>query len=163
MKLKNSKFKLTLIFLVIIVINFTMLEIACCDNFDNCKVVGAKTSLHSKGMVEPIEVVEEQPKNKNTRVFIATAYCICYKCCGKTPDHPAYGITASGKRATPNRTIAVDTNTIPLGATVIVDGVEYVAEDTGSAIRGNRIDICFENHETAKQYGRRTVNVEVIY
>lgn len=30
-----------------------------------------------------------------------TAYCLCKKCCGKNPDHPAYGVTASGYRITP--------------------------------------------------------------
>ena len=30
-----------------------------------------------------------------------TYYCTCQRCCGKAPDHPAYGITASGTRATP--------------------------------------------------------------
>lgn len=161
--MKNQKFKLSLIFLVIIVINFTMLEIVCCDNLENYEHRNAEIRLHSKEKVEPIEIIEEQPKAKNTMVFIATAYCICYKCCGKTPEHPEYGITASGKRATPGRTVAVDRNVIPLGATVIVDGVEMVAEDTGGAIRGNRIDICVASHEEGLQFGRRQVEVEVIY
>lgn len=52
-----------------------------------------------------------------------THYCICQQCCGKAPDHPAYGITASGRRATPYVSMAVDPSVIPLGADVLVDMV----------------------------------------
>ena len=126
--------------------------------------------------IESEEIVPQTKENVSVKVntpkeekvvymgdFVATAYCVCYKCCGKTPEHPAYGITASGTKATPGRTVAVDTNKIPLGSTVIIDGKEYVAEDTGGSIKGNRIDICYESHESALQFGRQTVEVKVIF
>jgi 3D (Asp-Asp-Asp) domain-containing protein len=81
----------------------------------------------------------------------ATAYDLSYKSCRKTREHPAYGITASGARATVGRTIAVDPKVVPLGSKVYIifpesyshmNGV-YVAEDTGSLIKGNKIDIFF--------------------
>ena len=162
MKLKNRKFKISLIFLAILVINFTMLEVECCD----CNYIIAeslKIEPQEENAVQVSEVIPEEEKAVYMGNFTATAYCICYKCCGKTPEHPAYGITASGKRATPGRTVAVDARKIPLGSTVIIDGHEYVAEDTGGAIKGNRVDICFDSHESALQFGRRTVEIEVIY
>jgi 3D (Asp-Asp-Asp) domain-containing protein len=70
--------------------------------------------------------------------------------------------TASGAVAKANHTIAVDTSVIPFGTTVIINGNEYVAEDTGSAINGNRIDIYFDNHEDALDWGRQTIEIEVI-
>ena len=94
-----------------------------------------------------------------------THYCICQQCCGKAPDHPAYGITASGTRATPYRTVAVDPSVIPLGADVLVDygdgaGLRrYRAEDTGGAVKGNHIDLCVGSHAEALQLGRRTATV----
>ena len=94
-----------------------------------------------------------------------TYYCTCQRCCGKAPDHPAYGITASGTRATPYRTVAVDPSVIPLGADVLVDygdgaGLRrYRAEDTGGAVKGNHIDLCVGNHAEALQLGRRTATV----
>ena len=162
MKLKNCKFKISLIFLVILVINFTMLEIVCCDSND-IVAENAKIEPQAKEATQTGEIIPEKEKAINMGNFEATAYCICYNCCGKTPEHPAYGITASGRRATPGRTVAVDPRKIPLGSTVIIDGKEYIAEDTGGAIKGNRVDICFDSHASALQYGRRTVEVKVIY
>ena len=80
--------------------------------------------------------------------FRATAYCPCYECSSIWGN-----LTATGTTATAGRTIAVDPDVIPYGAKVIIDGHEYVAEDCGGAIRGNCIDIYFENHTEADQFG----------
>lgn len=90
-------------------------------------------------------------------LFRCTAYCGCRKCCGKSD-----GITASGTIAEEGRTIGVDTSVIPLGATVIIAGDVYIAEDTGGAIKGNQIDIYFDSHEEALAFGVRYLKVEVI-
>lgn len=86
--------------------------------------------------------------------FEITAYCPCLSCCGKTD-----GITATGTKATEGRTIAVDPNKIPYGMEVIIDGQVYVAEDCGSAIKGNRIDLFFSDHQSALNFGRQTKDV----
>ena len=52
-----------------------------------------------------------------------------------------------------NHTIAVDKTVIPLGSKVKIDGVEYVAEDTGGAIKQKRIDIFVSSHEEALEKG----------
>jgi 3D (Asp-Asp-Asp) domain-containing protein len=91
--------------------------------------------------------------------FEATAYCACPKCCGKWAD----GITASGTKATVKRTIAVDSNLIPLGSKVEIEGLgTYIAEDTGSAIKGKIIDIYFDTHEEALKFGRQKVNIRIL-
>lgn len=87
----------------------------------------------------------------------ATAYCPCEKCCGKTD-----GITATGTRATAGRTIAVDPTVIPYGTEVIINGNTYVAEDCGGAIKENRIDVYFDTHEEALQFGRQKINVKIV-
>lgn len=81
--------------------------------------------------------------------FRLTAYCNCSICCGKW----AGGATASGVMPASNRTIAVDTDVVPFGTEVIIDGDTYVAEDTGSAIIGNRIDIYMDSHQSALNFG----------
>lgn len=86
--------------------------------------------------------------------FTLTAYCPCEKCCGKW----ANGITASGLTAEPGM-IAVDPQIIPLGACVVIDGEEYLAADTGGAIKGNRIDIYMSSHNSALEYGVQTAEV----
>ena len=94
--------------------------------------------------------------------FTITYYCACEKCCGKNPNHPAYGITASGARGEEGVTIAVDPNVIPLGETVIIDGHQYIAQDTGGSIIGNRIDIYMADHNECLQMGVKEKEVWVM-
>ena len=81
--------------------------------------------------------------------FRITAYCPCSKCCGKWAD----GLTYTGTVATEGRTIAVDPDVIPLGSIVEINGVEYVAEDIGGVIKGDRADIFFDSHQDALEWG----------
>lgn len=62
-----------------------------------------------------------------------------------------------------SRVIAVDPDVIPLGSTVYVPGYgEYVAGDTGGAIIGNRVDLHMESVADAFEFGRRTIDVQII-
>ena len=103
-------------------------------------------------------IPEPEPEMKSLENVLLTHYCICEKCCGKTPDHPAYGITASGREAVPYISVAVDPDIIPLGSTVWLmfsDGgrIQCRADDTGSAIQGARIDLCVSSHTEALEHG----------
>lgn len=98
----------------------------------------------------------------------ATAYCPCELCCGiYSAEHSSHvGTTFVQKTATgtipqQGRTIAVDPSVIPLGSKVKIGDTVYTAEDTGGAIKGNRIDIFFESHKEALIWGRQTVEVIV--
>ena len=93
----------------------------------------------------------------NLGEYEITAYCACEKCCGKSD-----GITATGTVATARRTIAVDPSIIPYGTELIIDGHTYVAEDCGGAIKGNHIDIYFDSHAEALEFGRQYKNVYVV-
>lgn len=90
--------------------------------------------------------------------FKLTAYCTCPVCCGQWAD----GITASGSKAVPGQTIAVDPDVIPMGSTVYINGNEYIAEDIGGAIKGNRIDILFPSHQEALEFGIQYADVSYI-
>lgn len=106
---------------------------------------------------------EDIPELTELGTFKLTAYCICQECCGKSPDHPEYGITASGTRATPGRSVAVDTSVIPFGTKLYINGNTYIAEDTGKLVKGNVVDICFDNHREAELFGYKYAKVfEVI-
>ena len=128
--------------------------------------------------VEPVACEPEVPEtNENELIEQAllqnavkienvtmTHYCICKKCCGKSPDDPGYGITASGRKATPYVSVAVDPDVIPLGADVLVDYGDgeihyYRADDTGGAVKGNHIDLCVGSHQEAIELGVKTVTV----
>ncbi len=70
--------------------------------------------------------------------------------CGKSPDHPEYGITFTGKRAT-RGIIAVDPRVIPLHTRMYVPGYGLgAAEDTGGKIKGLHIDVCFDDADRGK-------------
>lgn len=120
-------------------------------------------------MPEPAPAPIEEPEPEETvpvleelGEFRLTAYCACRKCCGKDPSDPGYGVTASGAIVEAGRTIAVDSSIIPLGTEVIIDGHTYIAEDTGSAIKGNRIDIYFDSHQEALNFGVQYADVYII-
>ena len=101
--------------------------------------------------------------------FKITHYCACVKCCGQWALNRPEGVvlTASGAEAKAGRTIAVDPDVIPLGTEVVVrysDGNEavYVAEDTGSAVKGNHIDVYMDDHDAAWNAGLKTGTVLTI-
>ena len=105
-----------------------------------------------------VEIVEPAPKQKTIQMeALATAYCGCVQCCGK-----ADCITATGTRATEGRTITADPRVIPYGTHVLINRHEYIVEDCGGTINGNRIDIYFESHADALQFGVQTVTVEIL-
>lgn len=107
------------------------------------------------------DLIEEALLSSATRIdnVTITHYCTCKKCCGKSD-----GITASGRQAVQNVTVAVDPKVIPLGSDVLMDYGDgeihyYRADDTGGAIKGNHIDLCVSDHQTALNLGVRTATV----
>ncbi|MBQ0037823.1 MAG: 3D domain-containing protein, partial [Clostridiales bacterium] len=84
-----------------------------------------------------------------------TAYCNCPECCGQWSGGPTY----SGVMPQDGHTIAVDPDVIPLGAWVEINGIQYHAEDTGNDIKGKHIDIYFDSHEAANDFGVKAADV----
>lgn len=107
---------------------------------------------------------ENRPVIQRVLSSTLTAYTAGKESTGKTPSHPAYGITRSGSKAEEGRTVAVDPSIIPLGSTVLIEGVGIrKAEDTGSAIRGSRIDVFMEDLSQAIDFGvKKNVKVYVL-
>ena len=106
-----------------------------------------------------VDIVAEIENNTEAELislgtFTATAYCPCAYCCDEED-----GITATGTVATAGRTIAVDPSIIPYGTQLIIDGHTYTAEDCGGAIDGKTVDIFFNTHEEALQFGVQEVEI----
>lgn len=88
----------------------------------------------------------------------ATAYYWGPESCGVN----AKGITRTGARATYG-VVAVDPRVIPLGTRLYVEGYGFAtALDTGSAIKGKKIDLCFNTYREAVMYGKRKIKVYVL-
>ncbi|PFW59869.1 enterotoxin [Bacillus cereus] len=116
---------------------------------------------------EEAKVKEESKNNiqsaKRELTVIATAYT------ADPSENGTYGgrvLTAMGHDLTSNpnmRIIAVDPKVIPLGSKVWVEGYgEAIAGDTGSAIKGNRIDVLMGTKSKAMNWGRQTVKVKIL-
>lgn len=86
---------------------------------------------------------------------VTSGYCSCSICCGQWAGGP----TASGVYPTANHTIAVDASNpfVPIGTKVIMNGVEYVVEDTGAFARyGVQFDVYYSDHAAASAHGHQT-------
>ena len=89
--------------------------------------------------------------------FKTTAYCPCRSC------SEGYGrLTKTGTQATASRTVAVDPRVIPLGSHLLIDGVEYIAEDVGGGVKGKHIDIFYNTHSETRNHGVERSEVYLI-
>lgn len=108
---------------------------------------------------------ETKPPEEAWTTVTATAYCPCEKCCGVWAENRPNGIvyTASGAIAQEGVTIAADWDIYPPGTVLYIEGLgEYTVQDRGGAIKGQKVDVYFKNHEDALQFGRQEVRIKVI-
>lgn len=128
-------------------------------------VIGEHPADSSALLKPTVPTPEELAQYKAVEV-VATGYSAGYESTGKTPDHPQYGITYSGLRVRRDHlsTIAADPNVFPLGTILWIPGYGYgIVADTGSAIKGNKIDLYFETAEDVyREWGKKNVKVYVV-
>lgn len=98
--------------------------------------------------------------DKVVKEIIVSASAFTANCNGCT------GVTSTGinlKRNPDIKVIAVDPSVIKLGTKVYVEGYGYaIAGDTGSSIKGNKIDVFFSSTNDAYKWGRKTVTVKIL-
>lgn len=111
------------------------------------------------------EAVSQQPQAGRKVQALVTAYCPCEKCCGKFSE---FGLTSRGRDARTTRGVAVDPKLIKYGSNVEIPGYgRFVADDTGGAMRQSgkkgivHIDLRFHNHNEARQFGRKNLEVTI--
>ena len=119
---------------------------------------------------EPVTYpIDREPDNLwRLGEFKITAYCPCEKCCGywatvRPVDENGEPIvyTASGRIAAQGVTVAADTSILPFGTVLVIDGHEYTVQDRGGMVKGNHIDIYFDSHEAAKEWGTQYMEIFV--
>ncbi len=96
--------------------------------------------------------IVETPKSLG--IFKLTAYCGGHCCNGKWA-----GKTSTGVKPIEGITIAVDPKIIPYGTEVYINGQVYIAQDCGGLIKNKRIDVYFESHEEALEFGVKYADV----
>ncbi|WNF36343.1 3D domain-containing protein [Bacillaceae bacterium IKA-2] len=101
-----------------------------------------------------------------SETVVATGYTAGVESTGKNPGHPQYGITFSGVTVKRDlySTIAADTSTFPIGSILFIPGYGYgVVADTGSAIKGKKIDLYYETvDDVYSQWGKKEVEVYLV-
>ncbi|MWC26838.1 3D domain-containing protein [Paenibacillus sp. MMS18-CY102] len=109
---------------------------------------------------------DDELARPSTIEVVATGYTAGVESTGKRPGHPQYGITYSGVKVRRGRmsTIAADPKVFPIGTLLYIPNYGYgVVADTGSAIKGKRIDLYFESiKQVYSQWGKRKVKVQVL-
>ena len=101
---------------------------------------------------EELDEVTIVPVKKPYMKSLGTYFITAYRACDECTDGD--GLTALNKPPVEGRTVAVDPDVIPYGTILVINGHEYIAEDCGgNSIVGKEIDIYFESHEEAVEFG----------
>lgn len=155
-------------------------KVKCKEYYAGDKLIKEEV-IHVETIIKPIDqVFEEGTKDVFTNdrgdftsrkaiKMVATAYEAGPRSTGKRPGDKGYGITASGARAK-RGTVAVDPRVIPLGTKLYIKSLtpgvpDYgfaIAQDTGGAIKGNKIDLFMDTVWECLQFGRRPVMVYIL-
>ncbi len=126
------------------------------------KVVSVSSSSSSPTRTVPDKIGNQltlaSVKSGTVLSFVVTAYCPCVKCCDEYSD----GIFADG---TPvgDRAIAAGAS-IPFGTTIYVPGYgKAQVKDRGEAITEGCLDLYFNDHKTAREWGVKILDCTVYY
>lgn len=136
------------------------------NNSKERDIVYLEESIRSVDEKKVEEVKRPEVKEVNTKgqIFTVTAYDLSIQSCAKSRGSKGYGVTATGfdlKGHTWDsaRVISVDPRVIPLGSRVRLEFISdkykkynsvYTAQDTGSAIKGNKIDFFIGDFNSSK-------------
>ncbi|MCI8629316.1 MAG: hypothetical protein HFE57_07440 [Firmicutes bacterium] len=151
------------------------LSIITKENYSGAKlisseVVGELVTKEAKNKIiergtkkEELPIVELKKEPANVTVSAAGNNSLNVVATGYTPGDPGCtGITYTGTKAS-RGTIAVDPKVIPFGTKLYIPGYGYgVAADTGGAIKGNKIDLCYETRAEALNWGIKNITVYVV-
>jgi len=112
-----------------------------------------------------------------SRNMIVTGYCECGECCSWRRNWLFQPVYATGKNAGKYKevgmcadgtmakigTIAADTKLYPFGTKMYIPGYGYgVVHDRGGAIKGNHIDLFFNSHQAALNWGHKKMKVYIL-
>ncbi len=117
-------------------------------------IAGPKTeeALHLSTEAEP-----PARENGHTIWVKATGYCPCNRC-----NYPYGGQPSCSGLPLEHGIVAIDPSVIPMGSALSIPGYgDGIAADTGNAIKGNRIDLCFATHNEALAWGVQTIPITV--
>lgn len=150
--------------------NYSGAELISSEVVEELVTKEAKNKIIERGTKKkeiPIPVVElkkeKQPASVTASTVTNNSTSLNVVATGYTPGDPGCtGITYTGTKAS-RGTIAVDPRVIPFGTKLYIPGYGYgVAADTGGAIKGNKIDLCYESRTEALNWGIKNITVYIV-
>lgn len=126
------------------------------------------TSFANSGTTDTAEHRTNRTKTSNSEQWQTvqmrvTAYCPCPKCCGNYSD----GVTASGHKIAQGDLFVAADKMYPFGTEMLIPGYKkgeaVKVLDRGGVIRGNRLDVFFNTHQEALEWGVRYMDVKIRY
>lgn len=115
------------------------------------------TTKKSKKVEKPVDSLQAQlAKAKRVFTVRSTAYT------SDPRENGGWNVTAIGTKIR-RGVIAVDPRVIPLRTRVYVEGYGFAtAEDTGGAIKGNKIDVVMDTKAQSRNWGVRNVKIYIL-
>lgn len=109
---------------------------------------------------DPANSISNLPTWKTVRMRV-TGYCPCPICCGRF----AQGRTANGHIIRQRERFVAADKKYPFGTEVVVPNYNnektIKVMDRGGAIKGNCLDLFFDNHATAAKWGVKYLDVKI--
>ena len=118
--------------------------------------------IQSTPIVEDVVFAQQTPVSELASIGVCKLSAYCRENYPHICNNGDSSSTATGTIPTAGRTIAVDPKVIPYGSKVIINGQTYIAEDCGGGIKGNRVDILFNTHKEALNFGIQYAEVYVV-
>ena len=97
-----------------------------------------------------------------SKIMRVTAYCHCRICCGQYGDKM---ITASGYKIRKGDKLVAAPKNYKFGTLLLIKGYSdkpVKVLDRGGAIKGDRLDVYFDTHKEAMNWGVKYIKVEVV-
>lgn len=132
-------------------------------NGSNRGTVNRTTKTTSNKVNTSTSKNESSSSNKNNKnnytngeylgKFTVSGYCNCTSCSG------GYNKTYSGTIPKADHTISADLNIFPIGTKLKIGDIVYTVEDKGSGVKDNWLDIYFDTHKEAYDFGLQKLDV----
>ena len=119
------------------------------------------SSMIPNSIITPTETKETKETIGKIVFMNVSAYCPCPKCCEQYSD----GITANGYRIQKNDKFVAAPSIYPFGTIMKIPGynnnLPVIVRDRGGAIKDNKLDLYFDTHQEALNWGRKHISVIV--
>ena len=116
--------------------------------------------IDSDDPIPPTTVVKSS-ESFYFKLMRVTAYCPCEKCCGKFSDN----VTSSGYIIGEGDRFVAAPEEYDFGTSVAIPGYSndqpVLVRDRGGAIKGNTLDVFFDTHQEALEWGVKFLNVKI--